>query len=417
MKEEIQETKNFLQHISDDIHLFIRDTMPDGMVLFTQVVAKIMLLLLLLIALGFIFKQLIRLGYKLTRNHSEKPLLKSLYDSKVLYSVSNFIAVGVTKSMITAIFYRHPKSHIFLDTTFDLIFVVVFAILYIRSLKAVEQYFFLKGDWSRITGIRAVTQTLKIFGYILFIFVGVSLLFQISLLTIFKSLGAMTALILLIFRDTVLGFITGIHVAATKNVKVGDWVGIPKYNIEGTIDDINLLTTKITNFDKTVSTIPTYDLLSTEIKNLQIMSETNTRRIKKSIIFNIKSFKFVDEAMFLKLENINLIKDYMQEKKQEIQLEKAESDNDIINGRQLTNIGTFRIYALNYLKNNPNIDQNGRLMVRQLDITPQGLPLEIYCFANSSQWENYEQIQADIFDHLLVAAQKFDLEVMQTNVK
>lgn len=417
MKEEIQETKNLLQHISDDIHLFIRDTMPDGMVLFTQVVAKIVLLLLLLIALGFVFKQLIRLGYKLTRNHSEKPILKSLYDTKVLYSVSNFIAVGVTKSMITAIFYRHPKSHIFLDTTFDLIFVVVFAILYIRSLKAVEQYFFLKGDWSRITGIRAVTQTLKIFGYILFIFVGVSLLFQISLLTIFKSLGAMTALILLIFRDTVLGFITGIHVAATKNVKVGDWVGIPKYNIEGTIDDINLLTTKIINFDKTVSTVPTYDLLSTEIKNLQIMSETNTRRIKKSIIFNIKSFKFIDETMFLRLENINLIKDYMQEKKQEIQLEKAEADNDIINGRQLTNIGTFRIYAMNYLKNNPNIDQKGRLMVRQLDITPQGLPLEIYCFANSSQWENYEQIQADIFDHLLVAAQKFDLEVMQTNVK
>lgn len=229
----------------------------------------------------------------------------------------------------------------------------------------------------------------------------------------------MTALILLIFRDTVLGFITGMHVTATKNVKVGDWVGIPKYNIEGTIADINLLTTKIINFDKTVSTVPTYDLLSTEIKNLQVMSESNTRRIKKSVIFNIKSFKFIDEEMFDKLSKINLIKEYMVTKREEVKVAKVGMENatEVINGAQLTNIGTFRIYAMNYLKNNVNIDQNERLMVRQLEITPQGLPLEIYCFTNSSQWEQYEQIQADIFDHLLVASQEFDLEVMQTNTK
>ena len=147
------------------------------------------------------------------------------------------------------------------------------------------------------------------------------------------------------------------------------------------------------------------------------MTETNTRRIKKSIVFNIKSFKFLDDQLFNDLLKINLIHDYLVEMKNEIDKEKATLPNadEIINGKQLTNIGTFRIYALNYLKNNPNIDQTGTVMVRQMEITPQGMPLEIYCFTNDSNWENFEQIQADIFDHLLVASKEFDLEIMQVN--
>ena len=221
----------------------------------------------------------------------------------------------------------------------------------------------------------------------------------------------------MIFKDTILGFVTGIHVATSKNLKVGDWVAIPKYSIEGNIEGIDLLTTKIRNFDKTLSTIPTYDLLTTEIKNMQVMTETNTRRIKKSIVFNIKSFKFLDDQLFNDLLKINLIHDYLVERKNEIDKEKATLPNadEIINGKQLTNIGTFRIYALNYLKNNQNIDQEGTVLVRQMEITPQGMPLEIYCFTNDSNWENFEQIQADIFDHLLVASKEFDLEIMQVN--
>src|SRR5690606_24422940 len=195
----------------------------------------------------------------------------------------------------------------------------------------------------------------------------------------------------------------------------GDWIGIPKYNMEGTIVDLNLLTTKIENFDKTISTIPTYDFLTTEIKNLQVMSESNTRRIKRSIIFNIKSFKFLDEEALARLSKINLIKDYLHEMSEEIKKERNPLENSdmLINGRQLTNIGVFRVYALNFLKNNKRVDQNGTLMVRQLENTPQGMPLEIYCFTNDSAWESYEAIMADIFDHLLVASKDFDLEIMQ----
>ncbi|MDY3319107.1 mechanosensitive ion channel [Riemerella anatipestifer] len=419
MNEELKDTKDFLQKISDQVHFWIKAEMPDGAILVCQIIAKLLLLLTILLVLDFLFKFSFNALFLIFRKYTQKPILKAFYESKISNSVAHFFAIGVTQEMIYSVFYRHPKSHSILETFFSLMFVVAFSILYFRLLKATEKYYVLKGDFYRITGIRAVTQSLKILGYIIFSFIGISVLFHIKASTILGSLGAMTAVILLVFRDTILGFVTGIHVSTSKNLKVGDWIGIPKYNIEGTIEDINLLTTKIQNFDKTVSTIPTYDLLSTEIKNLQIMSETNTRRIKKAIIFNIKSFKFIDDEMMAKLSKINLVKDYLEEKKTKISEIKKRTPNssEIINGPQLTNIGTFRVYALNYLKNNENIEQESPLMVRQLEITAQGLPLEIYCFTNNSKWENYEQIQADIFDHLLVAAQVFDLEVMQVSIK
>jgi len=245
--------------------------------------------------------------------------------------------------------------------------------------------------------------------------VAICVIFGISSSAIVGSLGAITAVLVLIFRDTILGFVTGLHVATSKNLKVGDWIGIPKYNLEGNIQDINLLTTKIQNFDKTISTIPTYDLLSTEIKNIQVMSESNTRRIKRSIIFNINSFKFLNIENIDHLARINLISRYLLEKKSEIVSQRERIDNAemLINGRQLTNIGVFREYVIKYLENNTFIDQKETIIVRQLENTPQGLPLEIYCFTNDSQWSNYEDIQADIFDHLLVASKEFDLQIMQ----
>jgi len=183
--------------------------------------------------------------------------------------------------------------------------------------------------------------------------------------------------------------------------------------------DISLLTTKISNFDKTISSIPTYDLLTTEIKNLQVMSESNTRRIKKSIVFNITSFKFLTDEEIEKLKEINLISEYLNKKMSEINSQNAsvEHKHKGINGRQLTNIGVFRHYAQKYLENNPEIDKESTIMVRQLEITAQGLPMEVYCFANDSKWARFEQIQADIFDHLLVASKEFDLQVMQIALK
>ena len=291
---------------------------------------------------------------------------------------------------------------------------VVAGMLY-RGLSAFRNYFTIKQDFYKIIALNAVSQSVKIFGIFVSSIVAISVIFGISGSAILGSLGAITAVLVLVFRDTILGFVTGIHVATSKNLKVGDWIGIPKYNLEGNIQDINLLTTKIQNFDKTISTIPTYDFLTTEIKNIQVMSESNTRRIKRSIIFNINSFKFLDDETLGRLSKVNLIKSYLEIKKSEMFQERKLIENPelIINGRQLTNIGVFREYVFNYLKNNQHIDQEGTILVRQLENTPQGMPLEIYCFTNDSQWANYEDIQADIFDHLLEASKEFDLEVIQ----
>lgn len=408
-------TTNFLQNISDEVHFFIADNLPDGFILIFQILAKLALLFALIYLIDFVLKIALNFFFKYYTDEEKFPFLKAIQKSKVTNSIAHILALFFGSFSLASIFGRHPQSFKFLDILINLIVVLVLANMVFRLLKAVEFYYSYKKDFYRIMALRAINQTVKVFGIFIFSIIGVSIIFSISGTTILGSLGAITAVLVLVFRDTILGFVTGLHVATSKNLKNGDWIGIPKYNLEGTIEDINLLTTKILNFDKTISTIPTYDLLSTEIKNLQVMAETNTRRVKKSIFFNINSFKFLDGDLLLKLEEINLISHYLKQKSLEISDSKkliAHADK-VINGQQLTNIGVFRYYAQEYLKQNVNVDEKDTLMVRQLEITPQGLPLEIYCFTNDSKWEHFEQIQADIFDHLLVASKEFELEVVQ----
>ncbi len=417
MKKEINDYKDFLQRISDEIHFFSKGFFPDDFVLAGQITMKFAFLLVIIFCLMFLLRTSINIIFKNFFDKEKYPVMKSIYKAKVTNSVGNILGLAFGSYALFSIFYRHPKSFTFLERLIGFLIVLAVANMAFRFIKVLQNYYLIQQDYYKIIAINSISQTVRIFGMFIFSVIAICVIFGISSTTVLGSLGAITAVIVLVFRDTILGFVTGIHVATSKNLKVGDWVAIPKYAIEGNIEGIDLLTTKIRNFDKTLSTIPTYDLLTTEIKNMQVMSETNTRRIKKSIVFNIKSFKFLDDHLFNELLKINLIHDYLLEKRKEIDSEKSTLQNadEIINGKQLTNIGTFRMYAMNYLLNNPNIDQNGTVMVRQMEITPQGLPLELYCFANDSKWEHFEQIQADIFDHLLVASKEFDLEIMQVH--
>lgn len=415
MNDELKDTKDFLQNISDYIHYSVRENLPDSAVLLVQIILKFLFLVTIIYIADFIVKFILNQIFKLFFNKDKYPVLKSIYQSRITNSISHVFALLIGSFALFSIFYRHPKSFIFLERmVYSAIVFVVAGMLY-RGLSAFRNYFIIQQDFYKIMALNAVSQSVKIFGTFVSAIIAICVISGISGTTIVGSLGAITAVIVLVFRDTILGFVTGLHVATSKNLKVGDWIGIPKYNLEGNIQDINLLTTKIQNFDKTISTIPTYDLLTTEIKNIQVMTESNTRRIKRSIIFNINSFKFLNEEILEKLSKVNLIKDYLEFKKSEMSEQRKLIDNPelLINGKQLTNIGVFREYVFNYLKNNPHIDQEETILVRQLENTPQGMPLEIYCFTNDSQWANYEDIQADIFDHLLVASKEFDLEVIQ----
>lgn len=417
MNKEITDTKDFLQNISDYIHFFVKENFPDSWVLFLQILGKFLVFIALIFLIDFLFRLLINGIFRLFFDREKYPILKSVYAAKITNSVTHLLALLAGSFAVESFFYRHPKSHGFLERLIGLFLVLVVAQMLSRGIIAFKNYFVIKKEFYKIIAINAVSQTVNIFGLFICSVIAICVLFGIKGSTILGSLGAITAVLVLVFRDTILGFVTGIHVATSKNLKVGDWIGIPKYNMEGTILDLNLLTTKIQNFDKTISTIPTYDFLTTEIKNLQVISENNRRRIKRSIIFNINSFKFLSLEEIQYYSKINLVKDYVEEKKAEIVAERSSLENAdlLINGRQLTNIGVFREYALNYLKQNKNIDQESPMMVRQLENTPQGMPLEIYCFTNDSAWVNYERIAADIFDHLLVASKEFGLEIIQFN--
>ncbi|MGR3856598.1 MULTISPECIES: mechanosensitive ion channel family protein [Chryseobacterium] len=421
MNDQLQETKNFIQELSEQLYIYITRISPAGLDWVFHIIVKLSLLLVLFFITDFIFKFIINSVFRLFHNEQKFPILKSIYQSKITNSVAHFAALTAVAGIQGSIFPENalPKTTIFIIRCINLGLVLILAGMLYRSLTAFRNYFSIKQDFYKIMALNAISETVKILGLFIFTVVGLCVIFGIKGTTIVGSLGAITAVLVLVFRDTILGFVTGLHVATSKNLKVGDWVSIPKYSIEGNITEINLLTTKITNFDKTVSTIPTYDLMTTEIKNMQVMSESNTRRIKKSIYFNINSFKFLTDEDVERLKEINLISDYLEERTSEIKKEKEslEHKDKIVNGRQLTNIGVFRYYAQKYIENDPDIDKNGTRMVRQLEITPQGLPLEVYCFANDSKWERFEQIQADIFDHLLVASKEFELQVMQVSVK
>ncbi|MCJ7935090.1 MAG: mechanosensitive ion channel family protein [Chryseobacterium sp.] len=421
MKDNLQETKNYLQEISEQLYIYITQISPSGLDWIVHIIVKLALLCAVFLVVDFVLKFVINSVFRLFHSEEKFPILKSIYQSKITNSVAHFFALIIVGALQGSIFPEGalPKTTIFIIRSVNLGLVLILAGMLYRSLAAFRNYFAIKQDFYKIMALNAISETVKILGIFIFTVVGICVVFGIKGTTIVGSLGAITAVLVLVFRDTILGFVTGLHVATSKNLKVGDWVSIPKYSIEGNITDISLLTTKITNFDKTVSTIPTYDLLTTEIKNLQVMSESNTRRIKKSIYFNINSFKFLTDEDIERLKEVNLISDYLEEKSLEIKKENAslEHRDKVVNGRQLTNIGVFRYYAQKYIENDPDVDKQGTRMVRQLDITPQGLPLEVYCFANDSKWERFEQIQADIFDHLLVASKEFDLQVMQVSIK
>ncbi|KFC22595.1 mechanosensitive ion channel family protein [Epilithonimonas lactis] len=415
MKDELKDYKDFLQQISDKIHFFCKDFLPNEFVLSGQIFVKFVFFIGLIFLLAFLLRNLINLIFRFFFDKEKYPVMKSIYKAKVTNSVANIFALGFGNYALFSIFYRHPKSFVFLERLVGFLIVLTIANMAFRFIRVLQTYYEIKKDYYKILAINSITQTVKIFGIFIFTVIAICVIFGIGSSTVLGSLGAITAVIVLIFRDTILGFVTGIHVATSKNLKPGDWVAIPKYNIEGNIEGIDLLTTKIKNFDKTISTIPTYDLLTTEIKNYQVISDGNTRRIKKSIMFNMKSLKFVDDDLMARLKKINLIKTYLGLKEKEIEDEKnsIENPDEIINGTQLTNIGVFRKYVQNYLNNNDQIDQKEIILVRQLQSMPEGLPLEIYCFATEADTEKYENIQSDIFDHLLSAAKEFELDVVQ----
>ncbi len=265
------------------------------------------------------------------------------------------------------------------------------------------------------TSLRGYTDAGTILSYVFGTIFLVSIFTGKSPWGILSILGGLTAVTLLVFKDSILGFVASVLLTSTDMVRLGDWIEMPQYGADGDVIDISIHCVRIQNFDKTITTIPPYALVSNSFKNWRGMSESGGRRIKRSVLIDMHSICFCNDEMFHKFNKMSLISSYVQEKQQEIKEYNREHDDGqlLVNGRRQTNIGIFRAYVIAYLRSNPKIHDQMTFLVRQLTPTERGLPLEIYVFSRDKAWAHYEELQADIFDHLLAAIPEFGLRIFQ----
>jgi miniconductance mechanosensitive channel len=262
-------------------------------------------------------------------------------------------------------------------------------------------------------------------GYLSFLRIGIYLVTGLLILSVLmdrspwiflSGIGAMTAVLMLVFKDTLLSLVASVQITSNNLIRVGDWIEMPQYQADGDVIDVALHTVKVQNWDKTITTVPTHAFITSAFKNWRGMSESESRRIKRSLHIDISSIRFLGDEELERISRFSLLKDYMAEKHREIQTFNAEPGRDreiSADIRRLTNVGTLRAYMLSYLRNHPSIHRDRTLLVRQLSPGPEGLPIEIYCFTNDIVWANYEDIQSDIFDHFLAIAPEFGLRIFQ----
>ena len=264
--------------------------------------------------------------------------------------------------------------------------------------------------------IKSYVQIARLTFNLLSLILVISILIGQSPLYLLSGIGALTAVLMLVFKDTILSFVSSIQITSNDLFKLGDWIEAPQFGADGDVIDIALHTIKIQNWDKTITVIPTHKLIDSSFKNWRGMSESGGRRIKRSIMIDVNSVRFCNKQMIERFKKINIISDYISDKLSDIDTHNSaidSSDESVVNGRALTNLGTYRAYIKNYLKSNKHISDNMTFLVRQLEAGPEGVPIQIYVFSNDTDWIRYESIQSDIFDHLIAAVSEFNLRVFQ----
>lgn len=311
------------------------------------------------------------------------------------------------------VFPENVEAKIYTGVTVYITLVVMFVIsAFLNSVNDIYNNF----EISKTRPIKGFIQIVKVF---VFVIGGILIIAEIigqNPLVLLGGLGALSAVVLLIFQDSILGLVAGIQLSSNDMVRVGDWIEMSNYGADGYVIDISLNTVKVQNFDKTITTIPTYKLVSDSLKNWRGMVETGGRRIKRSVYIDTSSITFCTDEMIDEFKKIHYLKDHIMKKQKEIAEYNKKNNIDAsvkVNGRRLTNIGVFRAYVSNYLKNHPGINKNMIQMVRQLPPGEYGLPIEVYAFTKTTNWVEYEGIQADIFDHILAVVPEFKLRVFQ----
>jgi miniconductance mechanosensitive channel len=334
-----------------------------------------------------------------------------LFQKKVLHRFSLLAPIIVLKSFT----YLLPLLKPFLDTLFSISLSLVITFTIGAILGTVSEYL-QQLEKFKERPIKAYIQIVIIIVYSVGFVYTFGLAIGSSPMQIITGLGVFTAVIALLFKDPILSFVASIQITSYDLIKVGDWIEVPKYNADGDVIDVSLSVVKIQNFDKTITSIPTYKLIEDSFKNWRGMKIAGARRIKRSVFIDQATIKFCDDEMIDKFEKIKLISEYIKIKKTELadyNKNIEQSAELVINQRRLTNIGTFRAYLMEYLKQRNDLRKDFTFIVRQLEPGPEGLPIELYIFVDTTEWAVYENIQSDIFDHILAVVSQFDLGIYQ----
>ncbi|HDU7919161.1 mechanosensitive ion channel family protein [Serratia marcescens] len=374
------------------------------------------LIVLISVAIHLVLHRVVLTALQRRGQQSQRVWQQAITQYKLFQRVA-LLLQGVIISIQATLWLQSGSQTQAVIVTAAQVWILAFTLLSLFSLLDTLLALLRQSPISNQLPLRGIFQGLKLVAAILIGIMIVSLLMGKSPLLLLSGLGAMTAVLMLVFKDPILGLVAGIQLSANDMLKIGDWLEMPKYGADGAVTDIGLTTVKVRNWDNTVTTIPTYALISDSFKNWRSMSESGGRRIKRSLNIDTGSVHFLSEEEQRRLQRNPLLHSYLNVKTQELSQHNQEIAVDLaspLNGRRLTNLGTLRAYLEAYLRAHPRIHQNMTLMVRQLAPTPEGLPLEIYAFTNTTVWAEYESIQADIFDHILAVIDEFGLRVHQT---
>ena len=347
--------------------------------------------------------------------------VRLLTEHNVFRQVALFIpgiVVYVSVSVIHATLYAFTANLILFIKTLVIIYLIFITFLLLNSLLSYIEDLYNTLKIAKRHPIKSYLQVIKIVLFLVAGIIIISIALNKSPLAFLTGLGAITAIISFIFKDSITGFVSSIQLTINDVVRIGDWIEIPNYGVDGDVIEMSLSTVKVSNFDKTIVSVPSHALLSSGVKNWRGIQIAGARRIKRCLYIDLHTIRFCTDADIAHFNQVPLLINYLKNKLDEIKAEAKTTQvpppHPTLGQRQLTNIGTFRAYILNYLTRHPQIRQDMTCMVRQLDPTEHGLPIEIYAFVNTTQWSEYENIQADIFDHLLAIANTFDLRVFQT---
>jgi miniconductance mechanosensitive channel len=382
---------------------------------YIKVITFASILLIICILSDFIAKKVIVNFINQLVKRSKNKWDDVILERRVFNKLAHFAPALVLHYSIDLVFNMHPHIISLIHTLIYVYMTIVGMLVIVSFTKALHEIY-QHTEVSKNRPIKGYIQLINIFIYFIAGIIIISFVTGNSPTKLLAGLGAMAAVLLLVFKDTILGLVASVQLSANNMVKIGDWIEMPSRKADGTILEISLNTVKVQNWDKTISTIPTYALVSESFTNWRGMEESGGRRIKRAIHIDMSSVKFCSPEMIEKFKKIHRLKNYIPEKLKELEQFNQENEIDdsiLVNGRRLTNLGVFRKYMEEYLKHHPKIHKDMTFLVRHLQSSEKGIPIEIYVFSNDQAWANFEGIQADIFDHILAVLPEFELRVFQ----